>query len=79
MSNIASFLSYFLNLTPSTLVSELGCRVGILLKRIGIELYSSVYIYIYIYIYRGPWLSGGLECKVLAMPLSNITSLTPQK
>ena len=51
MSNIASFLSYFLNLTPSTLVSELGCRVGILLKRIGIELYSSVYIYIYIYIY----------------------------
>ena len=44
LSNSVSFLSYFLNLTPpvngftelpATLVSELGCHIGILFKRVG--------------------------------------------
>ena len=50
-----SFLSYFLTLTPSvngfpelpaTLVSELGCHVGIHFKQVGFELYTCIYIYI---------------------------------
>ena len=46
------FLSYFLTLTPSgngfaeipaTLVSELGCHVGINFKQVGFEFYISIF------------------------------------
>ena len=49
--NNVSYLSYFLILMPSvngfaelpaTLVSELGCHVGINFKRVGFELYIFV-------------------------------------
>ena len=58
--NNVSFLTYFLTLTPSvndfaelpaTLVSKLGCHVGIRVKQIGFELLLLLYIYIYIYIH----------------------------
>ena len=50
-----SFLSYVLTLTsfvngfaeiPATLVSELGCHVGIHFKHVGFELYIYIYMYI---------------------------------
>ena len=58
--NNVSFFSYFLTLTlpvkgfvelPATLVSELGCHVGIHFNRVRFELYIYIYKYIYIYIY----------------------------
>ena len=37
---------------PTTLVSELGCHVGIHFKKVRFELHIyNIYIYIYIYIY----------------------------
>ena len=54
-----SFSSYFPTLTPSvngfgelpaTLVSELGCHVGIHFKRVGFALFIYIYI-LYNYIY----------------------------
>ena len=36
---------------PATLLSEVGCHVGIHFEQLGFELYIYIFTYIYIYIY----------------------------